>query len=560
MKLSICKFRNNYKHIKAGNIIIIQRFIWSVFFVKEIKLLLRLKKNYTIPTFFLMLFLVSCNIQLTKNEIKTTISHELLKDKIKGGWAGQVIGCTFGGPTEFQYKGTMIQDYQKIPWDNNRCKWYFDNVPGLYDDIYMDLTFVDVFEKEGIDAPVISHANAFANAEYMLWHANQAARYNILNGINPPESGHWLNNPHADDIDFQIEADFAGLMSPGMVNTSTAICDKIGHIMNYGDGYYGGVYVAAMYSLAFVSNDINFIVTEALKTIPKQSEFYKCINDVIKWKKEFPNDWKRNWFECERYWSSDIGCPDGVFNCFNIDAKINAAYIVIGLLYGEGDFGKTMEISTRCGQDSDCNPASAGGILGTMLGYSNIPEYWKAPLYPVEDMDFKYTTMSLNDVYDLSYKHAILVLEKNGATINDTEIIFPIQNIEAAKLEICFEGHYPVDRKYIGQQLNQKNQETEIQFDGNGFILTGEAKPHNAINSDIAEIEFEVYVDGQKSEHVKMPVSFTTRRHEVTWKYNLPEGSHKAKIKLINPNEDCYLRLDNIVVYSSIKPDSKWIN
>ena len=63
--------------------------------------------------------------------------------------------------------------------------------------------------------------------------------------------GSWKNNPHADCIDYQIESDFAGLMSPGMPNTASEISDKIGHIMNYGDGWYGGVYVGAMYSLAF---------------------------------------------------------------------------------------------------------------------------------------------------------------------------------------------------------------------------------------------------------------------------------------------------------------------
>jgi hypothetical protein len=127
-----------------------------------------------------------------------TIQKDILLDKIKGGWAGQVIGCTYGGPTEFRFCGTMIQDYTPIPWDENRMKWYFDNAPGLYDDVYMDLTFVDVFEKEGLDAPATAHARAFASAGYKLWHANQVARYNILNGIDPPASGHWENNPHAD--------------------------------------------------------------------------------------------------------------------------------------------------------------------------------------------------------------------------------------------------------------------------------------------------------------------------------------------------------------------------
>jgi hypothetical protein len=71
----------------------------------------------------------------------------------------------------------------------------------------------------------------------------------------------------------------------------------------------------------------------------------------------------------EKNYSSEKGCPEGVFNSFNIDARLNAAYVVIGLLYGQKDFYKTMDISTRCGQDSDCNPATAAGILGVMMGY-----------------------------------------------------------------------------------------------------------------------------------------------------------------------------------------------
>ena len=195
----------------------------------------------------------------------------------------------------------------------------------------MDLTFVDVFEKQGFDAPQSEFATAYANAGYALWHANQVGRYNILNGMQPPQSGHWLNNPHADCIDYQIESDFAGLMSPGMPNTASTISDKIGHIMNYGDGWYGGVFVGAMYAVAFTSDDVSHVINEALKTVPEQSEFYQCIADVVSWHKKYPTDWKQTWFEVQRKWAADIGCPDGVFLPFNIDAKLNAAYVVIGL-------------------------------------------------------------------------------------------------------------------------------------------------------------------------------------------------------------------------------------
>jgi len=199
----------------------------------------------------ILLICLFCTYQ-SNAQTTLSISKKELLNKIKGGWAGQTIGVTYGAPVEFKFQGTFMNDYQPLKWYDGLLKKTMTLDPGVYDDLYMDISFVEVFDKEGLDAPVSSHANAIANADYMLWHANQAARYNILHGIQAPASGHWLNNPHADCIDFQIEADFAGLMSPMMPNTASTICDKIGHIMNYGDGWYGGVYVAAMYTQASV--------------------------------------------------------------------------------------------------------------------------------------------------------------------------------------------------------------------------------------------------------------------------------------------------------------------
>lgn len=85
---------------------------------------------------------------LSANEIE--ISKERLVDKIKGGWAGQFIGCTYGGPTEFKYKFAMIPDDVEIKWHKNAAKWQINangEFGGLYDDVYLDITFMDVFEK-----------------------------------------------------------------------------------------------------------------------------------------------------------------------------------------------------------------------------------------------------------------------------------------------------------------------------------------------------------------------------------------------------------------------------
>jgi hypothetical protein len=471
-----------------------------------------------------------------------------MKDKIAGGWAGQTIGCTYGGPTEFHFEGTMIQDYQPVPWNDHYIKWYFENSPGLYDDVYMDLSFVEVFDKCGLDAPVDSFANSFAHAGFPLWHANQAARYNILNGLKPPASGLWLNNPHADCIDFQIESDFAGLMSPGMPNAAAEICDKIGHIMNSGDGWYGGVYVAEMYSLGFISDDILYIVTEALKSIPDSTDFYRCISDVIAWHKMYPDDWKQTWFEVERKWSEDIGCPSGVFYPYNIDAKVNCAYVVIGLLYGEGDFNNTIDIATRCGQDSDCNPATAGGILGTIIGYEKIPAFWKKSLKEVMDINFSYTDISINKACKMGYKQASGMIMKNGGRVSDSEVKIKIQPVKAVKFEKNFAGHYPAEIKRINRNFSDT---VAFNFSGIGIVLKG-----NAIMTDNRKADrnlaakAEVYIDNELVETISIPLNSLVRKTELFWRYQLASKEHILNIKWLDTDESADVHVNEALIYS----------
>jgi hypothetical protein len=483
---------------------------------------------------------------LKRESVPTLVlTKDQLRDKVMGGWAGQTIGVTYGGPTEFRFNGTMIQDYQNIEWYDGYLKKTFDTNPGLYDDLYMDLTFVEVFEKEGLDAPVSSFAKAYAEAGYTLWHANQAGRYNILHGIKPPASGHWLNNPHADDIDFQIEADFAGLMSPGMPQTATGICEQVGHIMNYGDGYYGGVYIANLYALAFSENKPAKIIHDAIKSIPARSEFHQCIQDVIRWHKAYPNDWKHTWFELQKKWAEDIGCPDGVYSVFDIDAKLNAAYVTLGLLYGNGDFSRTMEITTRAGQDSDCNPSSAGGILGVILGYSKIPDYWKQGLKEIEHLDFKYTTMSLEDAYAASFSHALRLISQNGGKVKGNDVIITLQKPQPVKYEKSFEGHVPIEKRWMENKVIDK--ELIFDFEGIGFVLRGEAAPWNSTSDYVFKAE--LYLNNKFIEEVELPTSYVTRRSELFWKYQLPHDKYQVKIKLRNPSTEHKVMVTDVVVY-----------
>lgn len=479
---------------------------------------------------------------------KITISNSVLQDKIKGGWAGQTIGVTYGGPYEFKFLGTLIQDYQKLQWNKGQFKYYYTKEPGLYDDIYMDLSFVDVIDKYGVDAPVDSFANAFAHASYPLWHANQAGRYNIINGINAPASGYWKNNPHADDIDFQIEADFAGLMFPGMSVAASKLCDKVGHIMNYGDGYYGGLYVASLYTQAFVSTDVNWVVASALESIPKQSNYYKCISDVIKWHKMYPNDWKKSWFEIQRKWTNDIGCTDGVFRPFDISANVNSAYVIMGLLYGQGDFEKTMEVAIRCGQDADCNPATAAGILGTIIGYSHIPAKWINDLKEVEGDDFVYTNISLNKMYTMGYKHAMDMIQKNGGSVGKEFVTILYQKPTAVKFEKSFENLEVTDRKWIGGNNFATKNNYSFDFNGTGINIGATLNNEWASNTETI-FKIEVNLDGEK-EIVTMPFNFKTRKPELYYNYNLKPGDHHVELSLLNPSNVSSVNLSDIIIYN----------
>jgi hypothetical protein len=333
-------------------------------------------------------------------------------------------------------------------------------------------------------------------------------------------------------------------MSPGMVNSASEFSDRVGHIMNYGDGWYGGVYIAAMYSLAFISDDIDFITTEALKTIPPQSVYYQCMSDVIAWHKQYPDDWKRTWWECEKKWSSDIGCPDGVFVPFNIDAVINSAYVLIGLLYGEGDFFKTIDIATRCGADSDCNPASAAGILGTMIGYSNIPEYWMPNLREVEDMSFAYTDISLNRTGELSLEQALTVIRRGGGTVDGDNITIVCQQPATVRYEKAFEGHYPVERREFRASITEAG---VFEFEGIGVVLGGGVR---STQRDYVAL-VEVSLDGAAPETISLPAESRKRRNEIFWKYQLPMGTHKVTFKWLNPQPHATINFRDAVIYSN---------
>ena len=197
-------------------------------------------------------------------------------DKMKAGWIGQMAGVGWGGPTEFRYNGVIIPEDEMPEWRPGLINQFHQ------DDLYVEMTFLRTLELYGFDVSIRQAGLDFANSGYQLWHANKAGRDNLRSGIAPPDSGHPKFNKHADDIDYQIEADFAGLIAPGMPNVAIQLGEKFGRLMNYGDGLYGGQFVSGMYTEAFFETDIIKIIEAGLRCIPKESQYYECITDVLR--------------------------------------------------------------------------------------------------------------------------------------------------------------------------------------------------------------------------------------------------------------------------------------
>jgi hypothetical protein len=453
-------------------------------------------------------------------------------DKCRGAWVGQMIGVCYGEPYQFQSNGRPILGEMR--------EWEPDVVKGALrqDDVYVELTFLQAMEDHGLDITSEQAGLAFAATPYPLWHANLYGRLNIQNGIMPPMSGHPKYNRHADDIDFQIEADVFGIICPGLPQESNRLCDIFGHIMNYGDGVYGGMFVAGMYTEAFFeSDDVLKVIEAGLACIPSESQYYACIRDTVRWCQEHPDDWLATWHKVEAKWNDDLDCIPG--NPHNIDAKLNGAYIVMGLLYGDGDMLKTIEICTRGGQDADSSTANAGGVIGCMKGYDALGEHWTGGIPAIADQEFLGARYTFNSLAPTCWEMAGKMVERTGGRVEDDTLIIDRQSPKPpAELEQWVNEaeviHQPLTQHEVGLWDKRfKMVEVESDFDG-GYYPSDYGRsnvlaisPFNALRAAALEatlsvpagggaLEVEVATDGQHGDYELKVYVEDTLAHEST--------------------------------------------
>jgi hypothetical protein len=505
-------------------------------------------------------------IALSQDQSVREITRQELRDKIEGGWAGQMIGVSYGAPTEFRFRQAIVPEERLPKWKPEMVSNALDQ-----DDLYVDMTLAKVLDDKGLDATTDDFGAMFKEAKYRLWHANLAARRALKRGVPATLSGTPKYNAHANDIDFQIESDFIGLMSPGQFQWTNAMSWRAGRVMNAGDGIYGGMFISGMYAAAFFDNDTRKIVEAGVACLPARSPYAMVIKDVLRWSQENPDDWTKTWQAVNEKWDKREPCPEGALKPFNIDAKLNGAYVALGVLYGKGDFSRTIEVATKAGQDSDCNPSSACGIVGVMRGYKAIPKEWSSGIPPLADQKFNFTDYTFKTIVDSTEKRALALIEKNGGRVKGDKITVKMQKPMAAKLELWDNYGSPVERvpssdarwSWKGEWAKPpaggrggvrdakvssiKGAEAAITFNGTGAIVTGPYSP----NGGTAQ----VYLDGKLDRTVDVyPDEDSTKGGEAVWHaFGLKNGEHTIRLVVLgepaNGSKGANIEIEDLVYF-----------
>ncbi len=318
------------------------------------------------------------------------ISETDLKDKIHGYWIGQLTGNYIGFPFENLYDEEPIPVFidryytfkdaealgLKMNLDDRRSYTPIlaDALGGAWSDDDTDIEFATLHavEEYGLDItyPEIvafwkKHVNRY------IWAAARAARDNMDTGLLPPETGNRENNHRWFGISSQLMTEIWGAFYPGMTLQAAERAEWNAKIMTADWATHPDIVYASMYSAAFFESDVRKLVTDAASKLPDDSPYRRGIEETLEWSLQH-SDWHitRKLIH-DKYYThvDDFEVPYEMGG-----AVINGLIGIMSILYGEGDFMKTVSIATTAGYDCDNQAATCGGLLGIINGGGSIPD------------------------------------------------------------------------------------------------------------------------------------------------------------------------------------------
>ena len=319
--------------------------------------------------------------------MKTVAADAALLDRIHGAWLGRAAGCALGKPVEgwpkekidsyLAFAGALpLDDYIPLAEghpDGIRPEWYLENCTrgqiafmARDDDMDYPVIGLHVIENHGPDFTSRHVGNTWLSrfTYYTVYTAERVAYRNLVNGLQPPQSASY-RNPYREWIGAQIRADIWGWVSPGWPERTAEFAFRDAVISHTRNGIYGEMMIAAMLAAAAVTADVDEIIGVGLSEIPANCRLAEAVRDTVGWCRQ-SDDWEQvyGWIK-DKY-----GHYSGVHTINN------AALVVSALLLGRGDFERTIVIAVRGGWDTDCNGATAGSLMGMILGAAALPEKW----------------------------------------------------------------------------------------------------------------------------------------------------------------------------------------
>ncbi|TVY07852.1 ADP-ribosylglycohydrolase family protein [Paenibacillus cremeus] len=309
------------------------------------------------------------------------IGHDYI-EKVYAGWLAKVIGVRHGGNIENWTYDRIERTFGEI----TSYLHEFNNF-AADDDTNGPLFFLRALEDymcgTGITAEQmgLTWLNYAPDGHGFYWwggygkSTEHTAYLNLKNGIMAPRSGSIEQNglAVAEQIGGQIFIDVWGLIAPGNPGLAAHFAEKIASVSHDGNGKYGGMFIAACIAAAFDEQDMERILETGLAEIPADCEYAAVTRDVINFYKANPGSWR----DCFHYVKENYGYHKYPGHCHIIP---NSAVMILSLLYGAGDFSKTINICNMCGWDTDCNVANVATIMGVRGGIACIDEKWRKPI------------------------------------------------------------------------------------------------------------------------------------------------------------------------------------
>jgi len=317
--------------------------------------------------FFLSVLIVASLCLRAKAEY--IILADDLNDKMRGMWLGQLIGNMAGRTTEGRFAGSYPNPEPNVPWII-KSVWDAD------DDTDIEYINIHILETDGFDCNSQQIADQWNThiTSYGIYIANRQAWYLMGDGYLPPETGCLTYNQHWYSIDSQITTETLGSISPGMPQSAIDLTARFARVTNNGFPTHAAQLYAAMYANAFFEPNVITLVIEALDAIPTTSRTHHVATDVLNWYQADVGDGILDWRQTRQKLYDYYGGKYSYGRYYNwLESTMNTGATILAILYGRGDFKDTVQIAVLAGWDCDCNPATAGGLVGIINGFSHLP-------------------------------------------------------------------------------------------------------------------------------------------------------------------------------------------